>query len=462
MPGKKEFINYIGYKVGKSSPENGEGLAFLQDYLAAKKDCPGFPFVFFCDHIPTATELSDITGHGDVFKKRTKPLVVVLQQSNIKDLSACWQLLDMGVDDVIEWGESGEIVEYLESKYQRNKLIKETLDSTLVKANLVGSSTVWKQFLEGIIETALFSAASVLLIGESGTGKELLARLLHTLDAREDKKKLIIVDCTTIVPELSGSELFGHERGSYTSAVQSREGAFALANGGTLFLDEVGELPLNLQAELLRVLQEGTYKKVGSNNWQKTNFRLLSATNKDLRQAVQQGRFRQDLYYRIADCEFHVPSLKERKEDIPELVDHFLTALFSGINTPVMDKLVMKCVIDREFPGNIRELKQLVKRIALRHVAHKQITIGEVPPEDRFYNPEKTPCTGSPGNMQDVIRKALLTGENWWNLKNKISEAAIAIALDIEHNNKQKAAERLGVDVRTVQQYVKRKGTEIS
>src|SRR5262249_53288499 len=160
--------------------------------------------------------------------------------------------------------------------------VREVLDSPLVRQNLVGESTAWKRFLSDVIEATLFSQASILLIGESGTGKELISRLIHTLDRRPDKKKLIIVDCTTIAPELSGSELFGHERGSYTKAIQSREGAVALANGGTLFLDEVGELPLNLQAELLRVLQEGTYKKVGSNSWQRSNFRLICATNKDL------------------------------------------------------------------------------------------------------------------------------------------------------------------------------------
>lgn len=430
----------------------------LSDYLNSKKDYPDFPFVFFCDYIPANPELSEVLSSIGYSTKESKPIIIALKKKNIKDLSVCWGLLELGIDDVVEWDEPREIIEYLESKYQRHTIVKEVLGSSVVAENLIGTSIAWRNFLSEIIEATLFSQVSILLIGESGTGKELISRLIHTLDKRIDKKKLVIVDCTNIVPELSGSELFGHERGSYTSAVQSREGAFALANGGTLFLDEVGELPPILQAELLRVLQEGTYKKVGSNTWQKTNFRLVCATNKDLRKAIAESRFRQDLYYRIADCEYRLPSLQERKEDIPALVNYFLSNLFTEKNCPVVDKLVMDYLLQRNYPGNVRELKQLVQRIALKHVQHKKITIGEVPASDRnsLSTGEKVNHNGI-SDMGTLIRKALLTGETWWNLKNKISETAIQVALDLENNNKQKAAERLGLDVRTVQQYVKKK-----
>src|SRR5437763_9151048 len=132
------------------------------------------------------------------------------------------------------------------------------------------------------MEAAFFTDAPVLSTGETGTGKELIARLVHSLDARSKKRDLVVVDCTTIVPTLSGSEFFGHERGAFTGAVSTREGAFALADGGTLFLDEVGELPLTLQPRLLRVLQEHTYKRVGGNLWQEAKFRLVCATNRNL------------------------------------------------------------------------------------------------------------------------------------------------------------------------------------
>ena len=448
--------NYQGWNAVFQSKFEESDVLILESYFDSKKNVPDFPIVIFSDYIPAISDLSEIVSDHGRHTKKTGPVILALKKKNSKDFSSCWHLLESGIEDVIEWEEVEEIKDYLESKYQRNTVVKETLNSSLVTENLVGSSTIWTNFLSDIIEATLFSASSILLIGESGTGKELVSRLIHTLDNRTDKKKLVVVDCTTIVPELSGSELFGHERGSYTSAVQSREGAFALANGGTLFLDEVGELPLRLQAELLRVMQEGTYKKVGSNTWQKTNFRLVCATNKDLRIAMSEGKFRQDLYYRISDCEYHLPSLQERKDDIPALVNFFLKKLFAEVNCPVVDKLVMDYLVQRNYPGNIRELRQLVHRIALKHVQHKKITIGEVPVEDRNSLCSTEKLINDIDNMVPLIRKALLTGENWWKLKDKISETAIQVALELEQNNKQKAAERLGVDVRTVQQYVKR------
>jgi transcriptional regulator with GAF, ATPase, and Fis domain len=422
-------------------------------YIETKKDTPGFPYVILADHLPAVTEcnqlLQEVSGDG-------RAVLLALHANQAGASKDCWDLLNLGISDIIEYDQEAELIDFIESVYQRRKSIHDVLDSGLVKDNLVGDSPCWQNFLYEIVEVALYSTASILLIGESGTGKELISRLVHTIDKRPDKKKLIIVDCTTIVPELSGSELFGHERGSYTSAIQSREGAVALANGGTLFLDEVGELPLTLQAELLRVLQEGTYKKVGSNTWQKTNFRLVCATNKNLRQAVEEGKFRQDLYFRISDCEYTVPSLQERKEDVPLLVNYFLTGLFAGKQCPQIDKLVMEYLVQRNYPGNIRELRQLTQRIALKHLHHKKITIGEIPLHDRvgLQPAENTPLSG---NIKDIIKTALLTGKDWWNIKDHISETAIQVALDLEGNNKQKAAERLGVDVRTVQQYVKKK-----
>src|SRR5262249_51814424 len=147
---------------------------------------------------------------------------------------------------------------------------------------LIGDSPAWRRLVRRIVEVARFTDAAVLITGETGTGKELVARLVHALDPRTTKRKLVLLDCTTIVPPLSGGAFFGHERGASTGATPTRDGAFALADGGTLFLDEVGELPLALQAELLRVVQEGTYKRVGSNEWRETQFRLVCATNREL------------------------------------------------------------------------------------------------------------------------------------------------------------------------------------
>ena len=198
-------------------------------------------------------------------------------------------------------------------KMQRWRNIESILQSSIVKKTIVGESSLLKKLLRNIIEVTVYSAASVLILGERGTGKELIARLIHDLTSSQNKGSLVLVDCTTIKPELSGSEFFGDEKGSYTGADHTREGAFALANNGTLFLDEVGEMPLSMQAELLRVIQEGTYKKIGSNIWRQANFRLVCATNRNLETETETGNFRKDLYDRISLWKCYMPTLNEKK-----------------------------------------------------------------------------------------------------------------------------------------------------
>lgn len=227
-----------------------------------------------------------------------------------------WSILHSGVSDILFWRKEKPVASEIAARLQRWALVDAIVYSPLVKNNLIGDSVTWLSVVRQIIEVAYFTTAQVLITGESGTGKELVARLIHSLDQREDKKELIVLDCTTVVQDLSGSEFFGHERGAFTGASGPREGAFSLANGGSLFLDEVGELPLRLQAELLRVVQEKSYKKVGSNIWQKTNFRLICATNRDLAKEESQGNFRKDFFYRIASWVCKLPPLRERREDI--------------------------------------------------------------------------------------------------------------------------------------------------
>src|SRR5262245_5822629 len=279
-----------------------------------------------------------------------------------------WRLLAAGASDVLCGSDAAAAAETIAARFARWAEVDRLVGSPVVTRNLVGQSLAWRAVLRQTVEVARFSGSSVLLGGESGTGKELVARLIHTLDAREDKRELVILDCTTIVPELSGSEFFGHEKGSFTSAVSARDGAFALADGGTLFLDEIGELPPRLQAELLRVVQEGTYKRVGSNAWQRTRFRLTTATNRDLLREVEEGRFRRDFHYRIAAWTCRLPPLRERREDIPLLVRHFLEEHYGAEGTPAVDPAVLELLLTRDYPGNVRDLRQLVGRIAHRHV----------------------------------------------------------------------------------------------
>jgi hypothetical protein len=209
-------------------------------------------------------------------------------------LAELWAISRAGARDTLVWPHLPADAEQVVARLERWAAIEEMADYPAVKDVLVGTSPRWRTMVRSVVEVAAFSQASVLVVGESGTGKELIARLVHDLDQRPRKGEFVVVDCTTIVADLSGSELFGHERGAFTGAVGARDGAFALADGGTLFLDEIGELPLPLQAQLLRAVQEHTYKRVGSNTWQPTDFRLVCATNRDLSAAVATGQFRAD------------------------------------------------------------------------------------------------------------------------------------------------------------------------
>src|SRR5688572_4280061 len=240
-------------------------------------------------------------------------LVVALEESAVAG-PAIWKLLRHGAADVYVWNGLERTRDVISARFRRYAEIDQLMSSPAVRNNLAGASRSWIGLLRQVVEIARYSLNSVLIAGECGTGKELIARLIHELDPRPNKSAFVVLDCTTISPELSGSEFFGHEKGAFTSAIAARDGAFALADGGTLFLDEVGELPLTLQAELLRVVQEHTYKRVGSNIWQRTTFRLICATHRDLRQDVARGRFRADFYHRIASRICHLPPLRARRE----------------------------------------------------------------------------------------------------------------------------------------------------
>jgi transcriptional regulator with GAF, ATPase, and Fis domain len=224
---------------------------------------------------------------------------------------------------------------------------------------------VWRQTLARAVEVACYSEAAILLTGESGTGKELIARFVHDVSGNA-MRPFEIVDCTTINSELAGSELFGHERGAFTGAHSARDGAAARADGGTLFLDEIGDLPAALQPQLLRVLQERTYRRVGGNAWLRANFRLVVATHRDLTERVRCGRFRADLYHRVAAIPLVLPPLRDRVEDILLLTRHFLVAAAAPRKAPPLDRSVEDFLLARYYPGNVRELRQLSLRLLLR------------------------------------------------------------------------------------------------
>jgi transcriptional regulator with GAF, ATPase, and Fis domain len=214
--------------------------------------------------------------------------------------------------------------------------------------------------------------ATVLVTGESGTGKELIARAIHESSGRWERA-MVKVNCAAMPASLMESELFGHERGAFTGATARREGRFALADGGTIFLDEIGELPLELQAKLLRVLQEGEFEPVGSSRTRKVDVRVIAATNRDLEEEVRAGRFREDLYYRLNVFPVRVPALRERLDDIPLLVEAFLQRLAKRLgrsfDPPCGESL--RCLRAHGWPGNVRELQNVVERAAISAVGSR-------------------------------------------------------------------------------------------
>jgi len=364
--------------------------------------------------------------------------------------SEAWQLLRAGASDLLRWQDGPATAATIAARLARWSQVDELVNSSLITDSLVGSSARWQAALRQVVEVARFTAASALVLGESGTGKELIARLIHTLDGRPDKGSLVTVDCTTIVPELSGSEFFGHERGAFTGATNTREGAFALARGGTVFLDEVGELPLPLQAQLLRAVQEQTFKRVGGNTWFKTEFRLVCATNRDLLAAVRRGEFRHDLYHRISSWVFTLPPLRERTEDIVPLARHFARERRTGHAPIELDAAVEECLLRREYPGNVRDLRQLVMRIMDRHVGDGAITVGDLPPPERPASPD-TIDDWRDENFERCMRLALSSGIGMKDIGRAAEDSAIRMALKDADGNLQRAAHRLGVTDRALQ-----------
>jgi len=230
---------------------------------------------------------------------------------------------------------------------------------------IIGQSPVWRQIMKQI-EMVAPTDATVLILGETGTGKELIARELHRRGRRKDKP-LVRVNCASIPKELYESEFFGHARGAFTSAIRDRVGRFEAAAGGTLFLDEIGEIPLDLQSKLLRVLQEKCYERVGEDRTRRSDVRIVAATNRDLKKEVAAGRFREDLYYRLNVFPINVTALRERAEDIPLLAAHFLELAVKelGCVRPRLTRAGIETLQSYDWPGNVRELRNVIERAAI-------------------------------------------------------------------------------------------------
>jgi len=295
---------------------------------------------------------------------------------------------------------------------------------------IIGKSNSINRVLE-MIKNVASTPATVLITGESGTGKELIARAIHKNSLRKDGP-FVVVNCAAFSLNLLESELFGHEKGAFTGAISRRIGRFEMADGGTIFLDEIGEMDLSIQTKLLRVLQEKEFERVGSSKTIKVDARILTATNKDLKREVKEGRFREDLFYRINVFNIDVPPLRERKEDIPLLVEHFINKYNKILNKRVkkVSAKAMDFLIDYNYPGNIRELENIIERSII-------MAKDEIIDENYFYFIEQERKFEKKGTLKDVEKELIIK----YLIQNK--------------GNRTKTAESLGISRRSLQNKIK-------
>jgi transcriptional regulator with GAF, ATPase, and Fis domain len=253
-------------------------------------------------------------------------------------------------------------IEALKERLERENIyLQEEIRLLVEHTDIVGQSVAMKRVLAQMEQVA-HTDSTVLLLGETGTGKELVARALHSLSSRKDRP-LVTVNCASLPPTLIECELFGRERGAYTGALTRMVGRFEIADGSTLFLDEIGELPLDLQSKLLRVLEDGTFERLGSTKPLHVNVRIIAATNRDIEREVKEGRFRQDLYYRLNVFPIVIPPLRQRPEDIPLLVRAFVKEFQKRMGKEIesIPKKTMQALQFHSWPGNVRELRNLIE-----------------------------------------------------------------------------------------------------
>jgi two-component system, NtrC family, response regulator AtoC len=329
------------------------------------------------DLVMSDVRLPKVDGFGILRRLREQrpDTHVVLMTAYGTIAEAVAAVKETAVDYVTKPFELPEVLAIVRRVDERWQLLRELAAARAELAaehadNMIGGRSPVTVHLREQIAAIANSSAAVLLVGESGTGKEMAARMIHRLSDRRDAP-FVAVNCAAVPATLIEAELFGHERGAFTGAIKRRDGRFKAADGGTLFLDEIGEMPTEVQAKLLRVLQDGVFEPIGTNTPVKVDVRLVSASNRDLRGMAAEGRFRQDLYYRIKVFELRLPSLRERMGDLPLLVEQFLHEFTApGATSPVIAPAAWAALQAYSYPGNVRELKHAIQHATI--LAHGQ------------------------------------------------------------------------------------------
>jgi DNA-binding NtrC family response regulator len=332
---------------------------------------------------------------------------------------------------------------------EENRYLKKQLKTKYKFENIVGTSEPMMAVFS-LIEKVADTDSTVLILGESGTGKELVARAIH-YNSKRGSKPLITVNCGAIPETLLESELFGYVKGAFTDAYTTREGKFDAANGGSIFLDEIGDMSLKLQVKILRVLQDKRFEPIGSTKSHEVDVRIIAATNQDLELLVKNGRFREDLYYRLNVIPIRIPPLRERKSDIPLLVHHFLERIRTeeGRQVDGISDEAMKALIEYNWPGNVRELENLIERMSIMKMGGK-IELSDLP--EQIVKKCAAPSNAFAHTDGEVI-----------SLKDAVSEyeaGLIRQALEKSGGNKNKAAKLLCINRTTLIEKIKRLGIE--
>lgn len=380
-------------------------------------------------------QMPDMTGFEVLQEIKNKGIIIsVIIISAHGSLDNAIKATKLGAFDFIEKPiDRDKLLISVRNAAEHNKLHSENKklkQEAGFSENIIGESKPIKSILE-TVERVAATEARVLITGENGSGKELVARAIHNKSERA-KKELVEVNCAAIPNELIESELFGHEKGSFTGAVKQRIGKFEQAHKGTLFLDEIGDMSLQAQAKVLRAIEEGRVERVGGGDKIDVDVRIVSATNKDLPKEIEEGNFREDLYHRLNVIPIHVPPLRERKEDIPLLVEHFSEVICTKNKFPckTFTKDALKVLENLDWTGNVRELRNLIERIVI------MVPKEEVTDSDLY---------GLVPNSNSKFNDLLNVTNTFQEFKEKAEKAFIIKQLDVNNWNISKTADVLGI-----------------
>ena len=410
------------------------------------------------DVVLTDLRMADLDGLAIVEKVRTRlPDAEVFVITGYADFKTAVEAMKLGASHYlqkpIDLAELRAVVDTSAARVKTVRELRRQLDEKFGYEGLVGNNSKMQKVLQRLQAYAP-TTASVLILGENGTGKELAARALHTNSPRKGKP-FVAMNCAALNENLLDDDMFGHEEGSYTGAKGARKGRFEYANGGTLFLDEVGDMPLPLQAKLLRVLENGEVVRIGANDPIKVDVRIIAATNRDLDAAVKEGKFRLDLYHRLKVGVIRLPALRERKDDLPQLGVHFLKELTKrhGKPVPKVAAAVWKAFEGYDWPGNVRELRNLLDSMVILDL-DGELTLDDLP-EDAGVRP-----SGLGGGSVATAGADHLIGRPM----EEVERYYIEKSLELTKGNREEAAKLLGIGERTMyrklQQWKKEAGDD--